>query len=121
MDYNPLSTIDRIEKANMLTDRIIVKALQSDRGDIIRAMSIADLKLMRESVFRAVCNKLAVDMQRAYDFNSFNQGQAAVDPTAKFEPMPDVKIEEDVSAFFEIDGKLQYRKVAIESISNLKW
>ena len=125
MHYNPLSSIDRIEKSNVLTSRLIVKALQSDRGDIIRVMNDADLKMMIKSVFYAVYNKLAVEAQRAYDYNFDNyvieRDQVVIVPAPKFELIPDAEIEEEVSAYFEIDGKLQYREVSLESISALDW
>ena len=108
MQYNPLSQIDRIEKSNLLTNRIIVKALKSNRGDSIRAMNAVDLKMMAASVFYVVYNKLAVDAQRAYDYN-FDEG-------AEFKPRLDVEIEEDVTAYFEINGKLRYREVKLESL-----
>ena len=108
MQYNLLSTIDRIEKSNLLTNRIIVKALKSNRGDSIRAMNAVDLKMMAASVFYVVYNKLAVDAQRAYDYN-FDEG-------AEFKPRLDVEIEEEVTAYFEINGKLQYREVNLESL-----
>jgi hypothetical protein len=136
MHYNPLSPIDRIEKSHILTNRIIVKALQSERGDLIREMNDVDLKMMMASVFRAVYNKLAVEAQRAYEFNCDNyakeQGHVVNDPTVKFGLILDIGFEEDVSvhfdidieeevtAYFEIDGKLQYREVAIESIGDLE-
>ena len=123
MKYEPLSHTDRVEKAIVLTNRMIVKALQSDRGDVIRVMNVADLKNMLKSVFNAVYNKLAADAQRAYDCAvdkyELDQDCIVVVQDEKFKPRPDVEIEEEVSAFFEIDGKLQYREVEVESISNL--
>ena len=108
MQYNPLSTIDRIEKSNLLTNRMIVKALKSNRGDSIRAMNAVDLKMMVASVFYVVYNKLAVDAQMAYAYN--------FDESAEFKPRLDVEIEEEVTAYFEINGKLQYREVKLESL-----
>ena len=123
MHFNPLSHADRIEKTNILTNRIIVKALKSDRGDIIRAMNADDLNAALTSVLYAVHNKLAVEALRAYNYYFTN---LAIDlycvingKIAEFKPRPDVEIEEDVTAFFEIDGKLQYREVALENISAL--
>ena len=107
MQFNPLSHIEIIGRTNILTNRIIVKALQSDRGDIIRAMNDADLKMMVESVSNAVCNKLVVESQRVYE--------DTCDPTAGFKLISDVEIEEEITAYFEIDGKLQYREVKFES------
>lgn len=118
MHYNPLRQLERIEKSNFLTNRIIVKALESDRGDVIRAMNATDLKKMILSVLFAVHNILAEETRRASDFkihNVIKDGHVIVDHTAKFELIPDVEIEEEVSAFFEIDGKLQYRDVEFES------
>ena len=123
MQYEALSHTDRVEKSIILTNRIIVKALQSDRGDIIRVMNVADLKNMLKSVFNGVYNKLAVDAQRAYDCAvdkyELDQDCIVVVQDEKFKPRPDAEIEEEVSAFFEIDGKLQYREVIVESISTL--
>ena len=124
MRYNPLSHADRIEKTNILTNRIFVKALQSDRGDIIRAMNVDDLKTMLASVFHAVHNELAVEAQLAYDYyfdkNVIERDCVINDKIAEFKPRSDVEIEEDVTAFFEIDGKLQYRDVTLEDISTLE-
>ena len=39
--------------------------------------------------------------------------------SAEFKPRLDVEIEEAVTAFFEIDGKLQYREVVVNSLSTL--
>ena len=111
MQFNPLSHIELIGRTNILTNQIIVKALQSNRGDIIRVMNDADLKMMVESVINAACNKLTVESHRAYEY--------MYDPTAGFKPRPDVEIEEEVTAFFEIDGKLQYREVKFESFIDL--
>ena len=111
MHYNPLSHIEIIGRTNILTNRIIVKALQSDRGDIIRVMNDADLKMMVESVINAVCNKLTVEAQRVYE--------DTCDPTAGFKLISDVEIEKEVTAYFEIDGKLQYREVKFESFIDL--
>ena len=123
MHYNALRQLARIEKSNLLANSIIVKALESDRGDIIRAMNVADLKMMKESVTCAVSNKLAVDAQLAHEYECVKYAREldgiASDPTAEFKPRSDVEIEKEVSAFFEIDGKLQYREVEVESISNL--
>ena len=123
MQYEPLSHTSRVEKAIVLTNRIIVKALQSDRGDSIRVMNVADLKNMLKSVFNGVYNKLAVDAQRAYDCAvdkyELDQDCIVVVQDENFKPRPDVEIEEEVSAFFEIDGKLQYREVVVESLSTL--
>ena len=122
MHYNPLSSIDRIEKTNILTNRIIVKALQSERGDSIRAMNVADLEKMVESVFSAVHNILAEETRRVSDYKRpyvIEEGHVIFDPTARFKPRPDVEIETEVTAFFEIDGKLQYREVAVESFISL--
>ena len=119
MQYNPLSSIDRIEKTNILTNRIIVKALQSDRGDIIRAMNPADLKKMIQSVTLAVYNKIAAEAQLAYDYNfdKFLSERDCVitDKIAEFKLIPDAEIEEEVTAYFETKGKLQYREVICES------
>ena len=115
MKYNPLSDTDRIERSNLLANRIIVKALNSNRGDIIRAMNVADLKKMVQSVTMAVYNKLAAEAQLAYDYNfdKFLSERDCVitDKIAEFKLIPDVEIEEEVTAYFEINGKLQYRKV----------
>ena len=120
MRYNPLSHSDRIERANLLADNIIVKALQSDRGGKIRVMNVADHKKMIKSVFNAVYNQLAVESQLAYAYECdkyvLERDGIASDHTAEFKPMSDVEIEEAVSAYFEIDGKLQYREVTIDSI-----
>ena len=123
MHYNPLSTVDRIEKASLLTNKIIVKALKSNRGDNIRAMNDVDLKMMLATVFYVVYNKLEAEAQRAYDYK-FDKCViewvcGIIDESEEFKPRPDVEIEEEVTAFFEIDGKLQYREVKLESISNL--
>ena len=123
MKYNPLSTVDRIEKASLLTNKIIVKALKSNRGDIIRVMTVGGLKNMLKSVFNGVYNKLAVDAQRAYDCAvdkyELDQDCIVVVQDENFKARPDVEIEEEVAAYFEIDGKLQYREVIVESISTL--
>ena len=123
MHYNALRQLARIEKSNLLANSIIVKALESDRGDIIRAMNVADLKMMKESVTCAVSNKLAVDAQLAHEYECVKYAREldgiASDPTAEFKPRSDVEIEKEVSAFFEIDGKLHYRDVKLESISTL--
>ena len=123
MQYEPLSHTSRVEKAIVLTNRIIVKALQSDRGDSIRVMNVADLKNMLKSVFNGVYNKLAVDAQRAYDSAvdkyELDQDCIVVVQDENFKPRPDVEIEEEVAAYFEINGKLQYREVMVESISTL--
>ena len=111
MQFNPLSHIEIIGRTNILTNRIIVKALQSNRGDRIRATTDVGLKMMVESVINAVCNKLTVEAQRASEYK--------YDSPAGFKPRPDVEIEEEVTAFFEIDGKLQYREVKLEAISSL--
>ena len=114
MQYKPLSQSDRIEKAIILTNKIIVKALQSDRGDIIRVMNDADLKMMKDSVARVVRNILEVESQRAYAYK--------YDPTAGFKLISDVEIEKEVTAYFEINGKLQYREVSRENIIvDLSW
>ena len=107
MQFNPLSHIEIIGRTNILTNRIIVKALQSNRGDSIRAMNDADLKMMVESVINAVCNKLTDEAQRVYE--------DTCDPTAGFKLISDVEIEKEVTAYFEIDGKLKYRNVELES------
>ena len=93
MEFESLSGIDRVEKANILANRIIVNALQSERGDIIRAMNVSDLEKMINAVFHAVDNKLTVKAWIEYGYKL------------------DYVIEEEVGAFFEIDGKLQYREV----------
>jgi hypothetical protein len=131
MHYNALKQLDRIEKSNLLTNRIIVKALQSDRGDVIRAMNVAGLKKMVVSVFHAVHNILAEEARRASDYKIpyvIEEGRVIVDHTARFKLIPDVEIEEEVTAYFEIDGKLQYRKVEFESFivlpgidKSIKW
>ena len=111
MQYKPLSHIEIIGRTNILTNRIIVKALQSNRGYKIRAMNDAALKMMVESVFNAVCNKLTVEAQRVYE--------CTCDPTAGFKLISDVEIEKEVTAFFESNGKLQYREVKFESFIDL--
>ena len=116
--YNPLRQIDRFEKSNRLTNRIIVKALQSNRGDIIRAMNDANLQKMIESVFNAVHNILAVETRRAYEYNcdkyGKEEGYVINDPAAGFKLIPDVEIEKEVTAYFETNGKLRRRKVKVE-------
>ena len=119
MHYKPLSTVDRIEKASLLTNKIIVKALKSNRGDSIRAMNDVDLKMMLATVFYVVYNKLEAEAQRAYDYK-FDKCViewvcGIIDESAEFKPRSDVEIEEEVTAYFEIDGKLQYREVELES------
>ena len=115
MKYEPSNHASRVEKAINLTNKIIVKSLLSDRGDNIRVMNVADLKNMLKSVFNGVYNELAVDAQRAYDykFDMFVIWAICdiIDDSAEFKPRHDVEIEEAVTAFFEIDGKLQYREV----------
>ena len=93
----------RIEKSNALTNKIIVNALKSKRGDIVRAMNPVDLKKMMQSVFLAVHNILAAESRRAYEYKC--------DPTAEFKLKPDVEIEKCVTAYFEINGKLQHQEV----------
>ena len=123
MKYEPLSHNSRVEKAIILTNKIIVKSLQSDRGDIIRVMTVGGLKNMLKSVFNGVYTKLAVDAQRAYDCAvdkyELDQDCIVVVQDENFKARPDVEIEEEVTAYFEIDGKLQYREVIVESISTL--
>jgi hypothetical protein len=126
MQFNPLSRIDLIGRSNILTNRIIVKALQSNRGYKIRGMNESDLKKMVESIFNAVYNQLAVEAQLAYDFNFdkyvLERDGIASDLTAEFKPRSDVEIEKEVTAYFEINGKLQYREVSRENISvELGW
>ena len=120
MQYEPLSHTSRVEKAIVLTNRIIVKALQSDRGDSIRVMNVADLKNMLKSVFNGVYNKLAVDAQRAYDCAvdkyELDQDCIVVVQDENFKPRPDVEIEEEVTAYFEINGKLQYRELMVAPV-----
>ena len=124
MNYNPVSSIDRIEKSNILANRIIVKSLQSNRGDIIRAMNVADLKKMVQSVTMAVYNKLAAEAQVAYDYKFdkyvIERVCGIIEESAEFKPRPDVEIEAEISAFFEIDGKLQYREVKLESFGDFQ-
>ena len=124
MQYEPLSATDRIEKTNILTNRIIVKALQSERGDSIRAMNTADLKKMIKSVTLAVHNKIAAEMQLAYDYKFdrylIERVCGIIEESAEFKPRPDVEIEAEISAFFEIDGKLQYREVKLESFGDFQ-
>lgn len=118
MHYNALRQLDRVEKSNFLAHRIIVKALQSDRGDVIRAMNVAELKYMLVSVFYAVHNILAEETRRASDYKIpyvIENGHVIVDTTARFKLIPDAEIEKEVTAYFEIDGKLQYREVKLES------
>ena len=125
MQYNPLSQIDRIEKSNLLTNKIIVKALKSNRGDIIRAMNVADLQKMVKSVFNGVHNMLAEEAQRAYEYNRDNyvieRDGGIIDPTEGFKLLTDVEIDEEISAFFEIDGKLQYRELIAWPCIALPW
>ena len=124
MKYNPLSDTDRIEKSNLLANKIIVKSLQSNRGDIIRAMNVADLKKMVQSVTMAVYNKLAAEAQLAYDYKFdkyvIERVCGIIEESAEFKPRPDVEIEAEISAFFEIDGKLQYREVKLESFCDFQ-
>ena len=120
MHYNPLNQIARIERSNLLANRVIVKALKSKRGDSIRAMNVVDLKKMMQSVFLAVHNILAADAKLAYDYK-FDKYVAErdcdiIDESAEFKPRPDVEIEEEVTAYFEINGKLQHREVKPESL-----
>ena len=120
MHYNPLNQMARIEKSNALTNKIIVKSLKSNRGDIVRAMNPVDLKMMLASVFYVAFNKLAEDAQRAYDYK-FDKYVTERDcdiivESAEFKPRPDVEIEEEVTAYFEINGKLQHREVKPESL-----
>ena len=115
MHYNPLNQIARIERSNLLANRVIVKALKSKRGDIVRAMNVVDLKKMMQSVFLAVHNILAADAKLAYDykFDKYVTGRDCniIDETAGFKLRPDVEIEELVTAYFEINGKLQHQEV----------
>ena len=103
MIFYALNQMANLEKANILANRIIVNALQSERGDIIRAMNAADLEMMKESVFNAVDNKRTVKA-------IFEYGDKL-----------DSVIEEEVGAFFEIDGKLQYREVPPKPTFNPDW
>ena len=114
MKYNPLSTIDSIERSKLLANKIIVKALQSNRGDIVRAMNAADLKKMIQSVTLAVFNKLGAEAH-AYKCYKYliERDRNVVGRGEKFKPITDVEIEKEVTAYFEIDGKLQYREVKI--------
>ena len=125
MHYNRLSSIERIEKSISLANRIIVKSLQSNRGDIIRVMNVADLKMMKASVICAAYNKLAVEEQLAYEYECekyvLERDGIASDLTAEFKPRSDVEIEEAVTAYFEINGKLQYREVKYKSLSDMQW
>ena len=118
MTYNPLSQADRIERTNLLAYRIIDKALQSERGDIILAMNDADLEKMEESVARAVRNIIEAEAQRVSDYKwtcVIKEGRVIIDPTEGFKLLTDAEIEEAVTAYFEIDGKLQYRKVTVKT------
>ena len=122
MTYNPLSQADCIERTNRLASLIIVKAMLSDRGDIILAMNDADLEKLEESVARTVRNILEVKAQRVSDYKwpcVIKEGHGIVDPTARFNLIPDDEIEKEVSAYFEINGKLQYREVVVEDIISL--
>jgi hypothetical protein len=118
MQYESLSHTDPVEKAIILTNNIIVKALESERGDIIRVMSVAGHKKMIKSVFKAVYNKLYQEVELAYEHELdkylLKLDGIASDLIGKFKPSTDVEIEEDVSAFFEVNGKLQYRKVKLD-------
>ena len=117
MHYNPLSQLDRIEKTTFMTNRIIVNALQSERGDSIRAMDDEDFKNMLATVFCAVHNILAEEARCAANFEftyGKGKGHLIFGTTVVFMPRYDVVIEEEVSDFFETKGKLRYRKVISE-------
>ena len=118
MHYDPLSSIDRIERTNLLANMIIDKALQSERGDIIRLMNGADLKMMKESVFRAVHNILMEETLRVSDYKrpyAIKEGHVIIDQIARFRLITDAEIEKEVSAHFEINDKLQYPKVTVKT------
>ena len=53
MQYKPLNRMVRFEKTKILTNKIIVKASQSDRGDIVRAMNAQLIALTKNSVRRS--------------------------------------------------------------------
>ena len=118
MHCNLLRQLDRAEKTIFLTNRIIVKALESDRGDIIRAMNVSVLQKMVKSVFNAVHNIIAEEARRASNFETLYamvDGHLVIDHAARLKLMSDVEIEEEVTAYFETKGKLQYREVICES------
>ena len=118
MHCNLLRQLDRAEKTIFLTNRIIVKALESDRGDIIRAMNVSVLQKMVKSVFNAVHNIIAEEARRASNFETLYamvDGHLVIDHASRLKLMSDVEIEEEVTALFEINGKLQYREVVGES------
>ena len=101
MHYDPLSSIDRIERTTLLANMIIDKALQSNRGDSIRAMNPADLKMMKESVFCAVRNILADETRRVSDYKrpyAIKDGQVIIDQIARFKLISDAEIEAEVTA-----------------------
>ena len=118
MHCNLLRQLDRAEKTIFLTNRIIVKALESDRGDIIRAMNVSVLQKMVKSVFNAVHNIISEEARRASNFETLYamvDGHLVIDNAARSKLMSDVEIEEEVTAYFETKGKLQYREVICES------
>ena len=53
MQYKPLNQMARFEKTKILSNKIIVKALKSDRGYLVRAMNAQLIALTKNSARRS--------------------------------------------------------------------
>jgi hypothetical protein len=110
MQYNPYSLADRLEKAGILTDIEIMKALQDERGDTIRAMSYADLKRDREVIFSIYYHTLYTEAannfeQACEDYVPERDG-IEYDPRKTFKPKNVFEINQEIKAYFEEQGPI---------------
>ena len=113
MRYNPYRLADRLEKAEILTNDVIMAALldeQSEDGDFIRETSHADLKQLWKDIFSFHYHELYAEAEDGFekaceDYVPERDG-IANDPRKNFEPKTEFEIDQEIKAYFEEQGTL---------------
>ena len=110
MRYDLYSVADRLEKADILTNEAILKALQCELGDFIRAMSHVEFKQLRKDIFAGFYHNLAAKAEDGFeqacaDYVPERDG-IENDPRKKFKPKTVFEIDQEIKAYFEEQGTL---------------
>ena len=113
MRYNPYRLADRLEKAEILTNDVIMAALldgQSEDGDFIRETSHADLKQLWKDIFSFHYHELYAEAadnfdQACEDYVPERDG-IEYDPRKTFRPKTEFEIDQEINAYFKEQGML---------------
>ena len=110
MRYAPFSLADYLEKADTLTNAVIMSALLDRQDDPIREMSHAEFKELRQDLFTFFYKRIAEEgvegLKQAFKDYDPDRDGIENSPFKNFKPINEFEMHQEIKAYFEAQGML---------------